>query len=75
MTDTKTGKNKAEAAFCVRFSPDSQFFAVSYADGSVRVRDCCLPCAGVGDASHRLFFASGIPDVEWAAGLRAHQPE
>jgi hypothetical protein len=72
MVDSKSGKNKHEAAFCVRFSPDSQFFAVSYADGTVRVCNADLHCAG--DAEART-APSGIPDVERAAGLRAVQPE
>jgi WD40 repeat protein len=43
LTATKDadGKPSLEAmktdAFCVRFSPDSQFFAVSYGDGAIRV--------------------------------------
>ena len=72
MVDSKSGKNKHEAAFCVRFSPDSQFFAVSYADGTVRVCNADLQCAG--DAEART-APSGIPDVERAAGLRAVQSE
>ena len=72
MVDSKSGKNKHEAAFCVRFSPDSQFFAVSYADGTVRVCNADLHCAG--DPEERT-APSGIPDVERAAGLRAVQPE